>query len=195
MIKYPADEIKRVVKREDTLKDIVNAGIIKLGQRFFVGENPVTCVHIDGNKYIFSMDDIFKATSHNKISFVLKEIYSSGKIDGINVIPMDVIKDIDFLFVPGEYRVFGENKYSDDKKDVNQFDWFKRGDSTRVKGYHGIEYDYWRKGEPCAWWLCSVYSGDPTRCCSVSDSGYAGYHFALPTIMGVPIFFQMTKES
>ena len=124
MIKYPNSN-RRMVRRDNTLKGAVNAGAVRVGQRFFVGDNPVTCVHIDGDKYIFSMDDIFKTTSHDKIAEVLETIWTTGMIDGINVIPTGMMQDIDFLFVPSERQVFGENKYGVEEDD-EQFDWFKR---------------------------------------------------------------------
>lgn len=187
MIKYPNSE------RNYTLKDAVNAGAVKVGQRFFIGENPVTCVHIDGDRYIFSMDDIFKHTSHGKIAEVLETIYMTGMIDGINVIPIKMMQDIDFLFVPSERQVFGENKYGVEENN-EQFEWFRRENVTRVKGYKGANSDIWSDGEICSWWLCTATSGSSTHCCFVYSGGLANSGNASNTAIGVPIFFQITQK-
>lgn len=192
MIKYPNSN-RRMVRRDNTLKGAVNAGVVKVGQRFFVGDNPVTCVHIDGDKYIFSMDDIFKTTSHDKIAEVLETIWTTGMIDGINVIPTGMMQDIDFLFVPSERQVFGENKYGVEEDD-EQFDWFKRGDAARVKGYKGVKSDTWEDGETCSWWLSTVHSGSSAACCLVYSYGTAYYNGASHTTIGVPVCFQMTRK-
>ena len=191
MIKYPNSN-RRIVRRDNTLKGAVNAGAVRIGERFFVGNNPVTCVHIDGDKYIFSMDDIFKKTSHNKIAEVLETIWTTGMIDGINVIPTGIMPDIDFLFVPTERQVFGKNEYGVEEDD-EQFEWFKRGDSTRVKGYQGSDTDY-EKGDTCNWWLSTVNSGNSTYCCYVGHNGRAYNYYASNTNIGVPVCFQMTRK-
>ena len=195
MIKYPNSNSKRkVTKKDNTLKDAVDTGVVRLGQRFFIGDNPVTCVHIDGNKYIFSMDDIFKTTSHDKIGDVLETIYTTGAIDGLKVIPIAMMQDIDFLFVPSERQVFGENKYGVEEND-EQFEWFKRGDATRVKGYKGVTSAAWPDGKTCIWWLATVASGNSTYCCRVSYYGNVANSFVSSTAIGVPVFFQMTKKN
>lgn len=191
MIKYPNSN-RRNFKRDNSLKGAVNAGAVRVGQRFFVGDNPVTCVHIDGDKYIFSMDDIFKKTSHDKIAEVLETIYTTGMIDGVNVIPTGIMSDIDFLFVPTERQVFGKNEYGVEEDD-EQFEWFKRGDSTRVKGYQGSDTDY-EKGDTCYWWLATVDSGNSSGCCYVGSYGDASAGYASSTTIGVPVFFQMTRK-
>ena len=54
MIKFPESKSKRKSdKTECSLKAAVNAGMVALGQRYIIEGNPVTCVDIDGNKYIF----------------------------------------------------------------------------------------------------------------------------------------------
>lgn len=193
MIKYPNSN-KRMVRRDNTLKDSVNTGEVRVGQRFFVGDNPVTCVHINGDKYIFSMDDIFKTTSHDKIAEVLETIWTTGMIDGINVIPTGTMRDIDFLFVPSERQVFGENKYGVEEDD-EQFDWFKRGNAARVKGYKGAKSDKWEDDEICTWWLSTAYYGYSTSYCIVNSNGIAYYYYYAPqTGIGVPVCFQMTRK-
>ena len=198
MIKFPENKSKRKSdETECSLKAAVNAGIVALGQRYIIEGNPVTCVDIDGNKYIFSMDEIFKCAPHKEIPSILRQIYETGKIDDKEILPVSMMKDIDFLFVPCERQVFGQNKYGDEKKElgIKQFEWYKRGDVVRVKGYRGKDTSYWEDSETCGWWLATVYSDNSALCCAVSSYGRTGNYFASRTNIGVPVFLQITKET
>lgn len=198
MIKFPESKSKRKSdKTECSLKAAVNAGMVALGQRYIIEGNPVTCVDIDGNKYIFSMDEVFKCAPHKEISFILKQIYETGKIDDKEVLPVSMMKDIDFLFIPYERQVFGQNKYGDRKKElgIKQFEWYKRGNIVRVKGYRGKDNSYWEDSEICAWWLATVASGNSTHRCYVSDNGHVCNYFASDPDIGVPVFLQITRET
>ena len=198
MIKFPESKPKRKSDgTECSLKAAVNAGMVALGQRYIIEGNPVTCVDIDGNKYIFSMDEIFKCAPHKEIPSILRQIYETGKIDDKKVLPVSMMKDIDFLFVPCERQVFGQNKYGDEKKElgIKQFEWYKRGDVVRVKGYRGKDTSYWEDSETCGWWLATVYSDNSALCCAVSSYGRTGNYFASRTNIGVPVFLQITKET
>ncbi|AXF52640.1 MAG: hypothetical protein [Circular genetic element sp.] len=192
MIKYPNNKKNSLERHE--LKIAVDSGNVRVGQRFFVSGNPVTCVHIDGDKYIFSMDDIFKITSHDKIFTVLETIYKTGKIDGINVIPLDLMQDIDFLFVPTARQIFSENECGVEEENDEQFEWFKRGGVARIKGYKGVESNEWNNGEACYWWLTTVCSSATACCHIVSHDGYSGHYDASVNYIGVPVFFQMTRK-
>ena len=198
MIKFPESKPKRKSDEiECSLKAIVNAGMVTLGQRYMIEDNPVTCVDIDGDKYIFSMDEIFKCAPHKEIPSILRQIYETGKIGDKEVLPVSMMKDIDFLFVPCERQVFGQNKYGDEKKElgIKQFEWYKRGDVVRVKGYRGKDNSYWEDGETCIWWLASVRSDYSAYCCRVGCAGAASYAYASSASVGVPVFFQITKET
>ena len=198
MIKFPESKPKRKSdETECSLKAAVNAGMVALGQRYIIEGNPVTCVDIDGNKYIFSMDEIFKCAPHKEIPSILRQIYETGKIGDKEVLPVSMMKDIDFLFVPCECQVFGQNKYGDEKKElgIKQFEWYKRGDVVRVKGYRGKDTSYWEDSETCGWWLATVYSDNSALCCAVSSYGRTGNYFASRTNIGVPVFLQITKET
>lgn len=198
MIKFPESKPKRKSDEiECPLKAIVNAGMIALGQRYMIEGNPVTCIDIDGNKYIFSMDEIFKCAPYKEIPSILRQIYETGKIGDKEVLPVSMMKDIDFLFVPCERQVFGQNKYGDEKKElgIKQFEWYKRGNVVRVKGYRGKDNNYWEDGETCYWWLAAVHSGSSADCCFVYYDGGAGNTYASATSIGVPVFFQITKET
>ena len=198
MIKFPESKPKRKSdETECSLKAAVNAGMVALGQRYMIEGNPVTCVDIDGNKYIFSMDEIFKCAPHKEIPSILRQIYETGKIGDKEVLPVSMMKDIDFLFVPCERQIFGQNKYGDEKKElgIKQFEWYKRGNVVRVKGYRGKDNSYWKDGETCSWWLAAVHSGNSAACCFVYYDGGAGNTYASATSIGVPVFFQITKET
>lgn len=199
MIQFPVSK-----KTNDTvsfLKAAINKRKVVLGQRFMIEDNPVTCVDIDNKngKYIFSFDDVFIATSYDKIEDILQETYQTGRIGGIEIFPMNVLKDIDFLFVPSEYQIFGINRYgSKEQNDDHQFEWHKRGDLTRVKGWRGkISEDKNKdriKGETCSWWLSSVHPNSFVYSCSVSSYGRIGVHSIIDTVCGIPIYFQMTRD-
>ena len=196
MIKYPESKPKRESDgTECSLKAAVNAGMVALGQRYMIEGNPVTCVDIDGDKYIFSMDEIFKCAPHKEIPSILKQVYETGKIGDKEVLPVSMMKDIDFLFVPTEFQVFGRNPYGKKEEGVKQFEWYKRGDLVRVKGYRGKDSRDWEDGETCYWWLSTVSSGNSTNCCYVSYSGLASHNSASNTYIGVPVFLQITRES
>lgn len=198
MIKFPESKPKRESDgTECSLKAAVNAGMVALGQRYMIEGNPVTCVDIDGDKYIFSMDEIFKCAPHKEIPSILKQIYETGKIGDKEVLPVSMMKDIDFLFVPCERQVFGKNRYGDEKREqgIKQFEWYKRGDLVRVKGYRGKDNSNWEDGETCTWWLSTVHSGNSTSCCSVNYAGHATSHSASHTDVGVPVFLQITREN
>lgn len=198
MIKFPKNKPRKESDgMECSLKAAVNAGMVALGQRYMIEGNPVTCVDIDGNKYIFSMDEIFKCAPHKEIPSILRQIYETGKIGDKEVLPVSMMKDIDFLFVPCERQVFGQNRYGDEKKElgIKQFEWYKRGDLVRVKGYRGKDSSNWEDGETCAWWLATVYSGNSTRCCFVAYNGLANNYYASDTAIGVPVFLQITRET
>lgn len=196
MIKFPESKPKRESDGiECSLKAAVNAGMVALGQRYMIEGNPVTCVDIDGDKYIFSMDEIFKCAPHKEITSILRQIYETGKIGDKEVLPTSMMKDIDFLFVPSEFQVFGKNRYGVKEEGVKQFEWYKRGDLVRVKGYRGKDSSNWEDGETCNWWLSTVRSGNSTHCCYVSGYGYAYYGIASDTGVGVPVFLQITREN
>lgn len=195
MIKFPETKPKRESDgTECSLKAAVNAGMVALGQRYMIEGNPVTCVDIDGDKYIFSMDEIFKCAPHKEIPSILRQIYETGKIGDKEVLPTSMMKDIDFLFVPSEFQVFGKNRYGVKEEGVKQFEWYKRGDLVRVKGYRGKDSSNWEDGETCGWWLGTVRSGYSTNCCYVNSSGYANTASASYTSVGVPVFLQITRE-
>lgn len=170
MIKYPDVDIKT---KEISLQYLINYGNISVGERVFLENNPVTCVHIEGDKYIFSMDDIFKIGTYDQIEQILKTVYKTGAINNIRILPRRVVENIDFLFVPNKEQVIGEK----------QFEWFKRGSAVKIKGYQsgGIH-----SGESYPWWICDH--------CYIDCYGHVKDHYIYNGSAGIPIFFQMTKK-
>lgn len=108
MIKFGHKQNKDSDQNKCSIKAAVDANLVALGQRYMIEGHPVTCVDIDNDKYIFSMDDIYKCASHDQIMSVLQQIYTTGKIDDIEILPISMMQDIDFLFVPSEYQISGE---------------------------------------------------------------------------------------
>lgn len=192
MIKYPKN---KSIKTESSLKAAVDAGEVFLGQRIMIKDNPVTCVDIDDNKYIFSMDEIFKCASYDKMTSILEQIYSTGEINHKEVLPANMMNDIDFLFVPTEFQVFGWNIYGEKEEDTKQFEWYKKGDFTRVKGYCGEDNLSLAKGENCNWRLSTVRSQNSSFNCCVNGLGCASIYRNYNDQIGVPIFFQITRQN
>lgn len=68
------------------------------------------------------------------------------------------------LWLPSEYEVFGEEWFSD-AKEGEQLEIFKDPRNRIKMGGHG--------GSRAYWWLLSVYGGNSTSACSVSNNGNA----------------------
>lgn len=184
MIRFPRVD---TAKTDDILSSLIKNNKIELGQRYKIGENFVTCVDISDNKYIFSFDKIFIQTYYNNISNILQRLWCTGKVNGIEILPVDMIKNIDFVFVPNEFQVFGGNK------NIHQFEWYKlNGDFSRIKGWCR-EDDKRHKGEICAWWLSDFHPNDASDCREVDWRGTSGRTFSVNS-EGVAIFFQMTRK-
>ncbi len=178
-------------------KHIINE-TIQVGQRFIIYGKPITCVHIDGNKRIYSMDDIYKLSSYEDIESVLRKIWNTGIIDGIRILPLSLIKDIDFLFIPNSYQIFGTDVYNREEinENIEQFDWFKHKTNEIQKSYYGKPSNYVKKAEICPYWIeksnrnsdfCFfVYNG-------IIDKVFKNSERAKE--IGIPIFFQMTEQT
>lgn len=201
MIRFP--NVKKVVIETEgdwtafptmkcnSIKQFCEMGVVQVGSRFIVDGWWITCIDIDGDKYYFSYDEVPVCAAHKDIEKILKDIYTTGKVGNIKVMPKELRDEVEYLFVPSEYQVFGENKYGVKETGVKQFEYFKRGDISRVKGYRGKEIDSWRQGETLPWWLSTVRSGNSTDCCGVYDSGYAYADDASYTTIGVPVCFEI----
>ena len=203
MIRFPS--IKKVVVVVETegdsrafptmkcnsIKQFCEMGVVQVGSRFIVDGWWITCIDIDGDKYYFSYDEVPVCAAHKDIEKILKDIYTTGKVGNIKVMPKELRDEVEYLFVPSEYQVFGENKYGVKETGVKQFEYFKRGDISRVKGYRGKEIDSWRQGETLPWWLSTVYSGHSTSYCDVASYGLATSHGESNTTIGVPVFFEI----
>ena len=152
----------------NSIKQFCEMGVVQVGSRFIVDGWWITCIDIDGDKYYFSYDEVPVCAAHKDIEKILKDIYTTGKVGNIKVMPKELRDEVEYLFVPSEYQVFGENKYGVKETGVKQFEYFKRGDISRVKGYRGKEIDSWRQGGTLPWWLSAVRSGNSTACCYVN---------------------------
>lgn len=176
----------------NSIKQFCEMGVVQVGSRFIVDGWWITCIDIDGDKYYFSYDEVPVCVAHHKdIEKILKDIYTTGKVGNIKVMPKELRDEVEYLFVPSEYQVFGENKYGVKETGVKQFEYFKRGDISRVKGYRGKEIDSWRQGETLPWWLSTVSSSNSTACCGVGYGGGAASYYASHTLVGVPVCFEI----
>lgn len=176
MIKYPCDynEIKTSLKN------------IMVGQRIFINEESATCIHICKNKYIFSMDNVFERHEHSKIEKTLEELYKTGYMNGRKILPNFILKDIDFLFIPNSQQIFGISEYS---KGYEQFDWFKRGNFTRIKGLYSPGEKFHKQ---CIdWWLSDKNCDNSERYLCVTSKGTIEITYP-NAFSGIPIFFQIT---
>lgn len=176
IIKYPDDHSKM----KASLKNII------VGQRIFINGESVTCVHICKNKYIFSMDNVFERHEHSKIEGILKELYRTGCINRRKIFSDSILEDIDFLFIPNSQQIFGIDTYS---KGYEQFDWFKRGRFTLVKGLYAPGEKF--HNQCIDWWLSDESYEDSGRYLYVTTEGTMETSYPV-SFSGIPIFFQMT---
>ncbi len=165
---------------------------MQVGQRIFLNDIPITCVHVDNGKFIFSVDYIFKVASYDQIKSTLQTLKTTGKIDGIEVIPKYIAQSVDFFFIPSEYQITGQNRYAAPEENPVQFDWFKNGNFTRVKSYMGLETNYWEKGETCSWWLSNDEIDCSKRAVRVTPVGELASTDKTYKYLGIPVFFQIT---
>jgi hypothetical protein len=154
------------VIKSNSIKDYINAGVVTVGSKFNICGRDITCVHISGNDYIFSFDDCLGKATIAEIPTKLEEIYNDPKI-----IPISLRKEIEYLFIPTEFQIFGKNTYGETETDVEQFDYYKNNEAHRVKNIDGETWSYWTSSPSSnnSSFFCLVYSyGD------ASDS-YASY--------------------
>lgn len=174
MIRYPLDTTS--IENEDLT---YNAFV---GKKYIINNRVLTCVDIDNDKYIFSFDEILTLSTHDNLESVLRELYTTGKFDGTEFIPFAILNQIDFLFIPTEYQIFGKREYSEsNEKNVKQFEYYK--DNTAIKFFKGKVRWYW----------LSDKSINSTSFCLVRGSGDA-YDSGASLLGGVPIFFQIKKR-
>jgi hypothetical protein len=145
MFKFPNKETKNTIDmkffpviKSNSIKDYINAGVVTVGSRFNVCGRDITCVHISGNDYIFSFDDCLGKATIAEIPAKLEEIYNDPKI-----IPISLRKEIEYLFIPTEFQIFGKNIYGETETDVEQFDYYKNNEAHRVKNVDGETWSYW----------------------------------------------------
>jgi hypothetical protein len=126
------------VIKSNAIKDYINADVVTVGSKFNICGRDITCVHISGNDYIFSFDDCLGKATIAEIPAKLEEIYNDPKI-----IPISLRKEIEYLFIPTEFQIFGKNIYGETETDVEQFDYYKNNEAHRVKNVDGETWSYW----------------------------------------------------
>jgi hypothetical protein len=118
---------------------------------------------------------------------VLMQIYNTGMYNGDVIFDSSTLRDIDYLFLPDIYQLFGsENNSKDKDKHREQFTWYKvYGDLARVKG------DYLLK-KTISYWICN---NDACGYVMVVDrNGHDNYELKTNDTVSVPVFFKMHKE-
>jgi hypothetical protein len=183
MLKYPDRDV-REKDEKSLLQELINGDNVKVGDRVAICHHPCTCIHIDNNDYFFSFDEIFAKVLWDDIVDILTEIYNTGLVyNKIAIFDKNTLKDIDYLFIPDTYQLFGtEGEKNKDK----HFTWYKRyGNLARVKG------DYLSK-KLIPYWT----SNDDTFGYGmvVSSTGQDDYIIKTDDTIGVPVFFKMHKE-
>lgn len=180
-----------IAKKEkiNFLQNKINEGDIFVGERLLIGDISITCVHIDFLYYYFSIDDIFVFSAYDNILNTLKEICDTGKINNIEIIPNDILQDIDYMFVPTVSQV--SDRYG---KPNETFDLYKRGDIERIKGFNSKlknNHCNYEDGETVNWWLskesCIAYA--------ISYYGIILESVKETEHNGIPYFFRMTRKT
>ena len=97
-------------------------------------------------------------------------------------------QDMGKLWLPHEYEVFGSviwgtKGYSQGQ--AVQYPLFANSNKHRIKGKGN-------GGKVCHWWLATTDSGNSTRCCNVSGTGYDDYDLTSNTAIGVPVCFRIS---
>ena len=86
----------------------------------------------------------------------------------------DVTATTDKLFIPSEYEVFGECKYSNagEKLKQQRYEWFSSistGGSMPI-GKTEVRYQHDLITQPAIWWLRSVVNNSGNQCCAVEGA-------------------------
>jgi hypothetical protein len=168
------------VIKSNSIKDYINAGVVTVGSKFNICGRDITCVHISGNDYIFSFDDCLGKTTIAEIPAKLEKIYNDPKI-----IPISLKKEIEYLFIPTEFQIFGKNTYGETEIDVEQFDYYKNNEAHRVKNVDGETWSYWTS---------SLHSNDSGYFCFVHSAGDAGNGIASYAYGLAPSFVIKSKN-
>jgi hypothetical protein len=145
--------------KSNSIKDYINAGVVTVGSKFNICGRDITCVHISRNDYIFSFDDCLGKATIAEIPEKLEKIYND-----ITIIPILFKKEIEYLFIPTEFQIFGKNTYGETETNTEQFDYYKNNEAHRVKNINGATRSYWTS---------SPLSSGSTGFCYVDSDGTA----------------------
>jgi hypothetical protein len=163
----------------NSIKGYIKADVVTVGSKFKINGYDITCVHISGDDYIFAFDDCATKCTAEEIPLKLELIYND-----IRIIPLALKKEIEYLFIPTEYQIIGQNMYSDKTKDdIEQFDYYKNNKVHRIKDY---------KGSAIPYWTSSPRSSTTNSFCIVSSNGTADYSHASGT-HGLAVHFVIKK--
>jgi hypothetical protein len=186
MFKYPDRDV-REKDEKSLLQELINSDNIKVGDRVAICCHPCTCVHINNNDYFFSFDEVFARTFWDDAMNVLMQIYNTGMYNGDVIFDSSTLRDIDYLFLPDIYQLFGsENNSKDKDKHREQFTWYGMYDNlARVKGNH-----LYKRLTP--YWTCNYDSTEQAYI--VTCLGEDDYEAKTDETIGVPVFFKMHKE-
>lgn len=167
---FKVGDIKTINLR-DKIHEIVIIGVNR------DGDNTITCQFRD---VVF--DSYMNEEATNKGGFAKSDLFRYLKSDfkselfrtlKININNYDV-------FLPSEFEVFGENKYSEKEIADKQYEYFK-DKRNRLKFDYDEEYMGW-------WWLRSARDSTATRFVSVSNYGSVGTNGATGSVGVAPCF-------
>lgn len=133
----------------------------------------------------FKVSDLRKHLEENLWPLLpdeLKEVISEREV--LQIVDGEEERYTLKLWLPTEYEVFGE-AWDNDDAEGQQFSLFK-DPANRVKCVAGEE------GNRATWWLLSVYGGDSTGACSVSNNGYAN-NYNCTSDFRVPLCFSIKR--
>jgi hypothetical protein len=96
-----------------------------------------------------------------------------------SIIPFALRKEIEYIFIPTEFQIFGKNKYGEKETNIEQFDYYKNNEAHRVKNFESGTYWYWT-GSP--------HISNSTHFCIVNYNGNADYGSASSAYGLAPAF-------
>jgi hypothetical protein len=161
----------------NSIKAYIRANVVTVGSKFRINGYDITCVHIGGDDYIFAFDDCINKCTVEEIPLKLKAIYNDTEI-----IPAILQKEIEYLFIPTEYQIFGKNQYSDKTEDdIEQFNYYKENEAHRVKNLKGEVFPYWTSSPDSsnASLFCFVGSNGGARGGNASSTSGLAVHFVI----------------
>jgi hypothetical protein len=183
MIKYPVEK-ETIIKlfpviETNSIKACINAGFVEMGTKFRILGRDVTCVHISGDEYIFAFDDNVASTTYQCLPCVLKKVFNDTTI-----FPTCLKSEIEYLFIPTEFQVFGTGLYEKNIHGLEWFDYYKDNPAHRIKTSDGLIEPYW---------LSTPRTDLKNYYCLVKSNGEMGSYNINSAAYGVAIHFVIKK--